>query len=73
MCRISYEKLTQIQSHNSTFSTLPHGYHALSGHAQTEESKILNSEPKDLAEHCHQPKESANDFQFDKKSKKVKK
>ena len=36
MCWISYGKLTQIdkQSHNSTFSTLPHGDHALSGHAQ---------------------------------------
>ena len=36
MCQILYWKLTQIdkQSLNSTFSTLPQGDHALSGHAQ---------------------------------------
>ena len=36
MCWISFGKLTQIdkQSHNSTFSTLPHVDHALSGHVQ---------------------------------------
>ena len=38
MCRISYRKLTQIdkQSHNSAFSTLPHGDHAHCEHAQKE-------------------------------------
>ena len=36
LCQISYGKLTRIykQSHTSTFSTLPHGDHALFGHAQ---------------------------------------
>ena len=36
LCQISYGKFTKIdkQSHNSAFSTLPHGDHALSGHAQ---------------------------------------